>query len=250
MTEIGQIQIGDGEGFAEMIRYHSESESLMVTASETGTIERISMSNPAVMSMMPPLDLDGGDVTAVAVHDNLVAASIKAKAADVPGMVKLFDVAGNLLARFETGALPDNVAFSPDGRYLLTANEGEPSDDYGIDPEGGFTLIDLSSGPQDATVTQIALIGFDVPTGARIIKPEQSFAADAEPEYVAFSADGTMAYATLQENNAIALIDIAAKKVTNIVARRASAIQCPKEEKVQPSFLIYFLVFFYKESYL
>jgi hypothetical protein len=25
MTEIGQIQIGDGEGFAEMIRYHSES---------------------------------------------------------------------------------------------------------------------------------------------------------------------------------------------------------------------------------
>jgi len=87
MTEIGQIQIGDGEGFAEMIRYHSESESLMVTASETGTIERISMSNPAMMSMMPPLDLDGGDVTAVAVHDNLVAASIKAKAADALGMV-------------------------------------------------------------------------------------------------------------------------------------------------------------------
>ena len=38
MTEIGQIQIGVGEGFAEMIRYHSESESLMVTASKTGTI--------------------------------------------------------------------------------------------------------------------------------------------------------------------------------------------------------------------
>ena len=169
MTEIGQIQIGDGEGFAEMIRYHSESESLMVTASETGTIERISMSNPAVMSMMPPLDLDGGDVTAVAVHDNLVAASIKAKAADVPGMVKLFDVAGNLLARFETGALPDNVAFSPDGRYLLTANEGEPSDDYMLDPEGSFTLIDLARGAANAKVTESSLDGIEGAAGSRIV---------------------------------------------------------------------------------
>ena len=217
MTEIGQIQIGDGEGFAEMIRYHSESESLMVTASETGTIERISMSNPAVMSMMPPLDLDGGDVTAVAVHDNLVAASIKAKAADVPGMVKLFDVAGNLLARFETGALPDNVAFSPDGRYLLTANEGEPSDDYMLDPEGSFTLIDLAGGAANAKVTQISLDGIEAPAGSRIVKPGSSFAADAEPEYVAFAPDGKTAYVTLQENNAVAVIDIDTAQVAKVV---------------------------------
>ena len=214
---IGEIQIGQGEGYAEMLRYHAASQSLVVTASETGTIERISIATPSALSLMSPFDLDGGDVTAVAVHRDLIAASIKVKPADAAGMVKLFDSDGSLLATYETGALPDNLAFSPDGRYLLTANEGEPSDDYSIDPEGGFTLIDLSSGPQNATVTQIALTGFDVPTGARIIKPEQSFAADAEPEYVAFSADGTMAYATLQENNAIALIDIAAKKITNIV---------------------------------
>ena len=217
MTEIGQIQIGDGEGFAEMIRYHSESESLMVTASETGTIERISMSNPAVMSMMPPLDLDGGDVTAVAVHDNLVAASIKAKAADVPGTLKLFDVAGNLLARFETGALPDNVAFSPDGRYLLTANEGEPSDDYMLDPEGSFTLIDLAGGAANAKVTQISLDGIEAPAGSRIVKPGSSFAADAEPEYVAFAPDGKTAYVTLQENNAVAVIDIDTAQVAKVV---------------------------------
>jgi len=66
-------------------------------------------------------------------------------------------------------------------------------------------------------VTQIGLTDFDVPAGARIVKPGQSFAADAEPEYVAFSADGTKAYATIQENNAIAVIDIAQKKVTDIV---------------------------------
>ena len=217
MTEISQIEIGTGEGYAEMIRYHSGSQSLMVTASETGTIERISMANPARLSMMDPLDLNGGDVTAVAVHENLVAASIKAKAADAPGMVKLFDAAGNLLATFETGALPDNVAFSPDGRYLLTANEGEPSDDYTVDPEGSFTLIDLEAGANNAKVTQISMAGVDAPAGSRIVKPGSSFAADAEPEYVAFAPDGKSAYVTLQENNAVAVIDVASAKVATVV---------------------------------
>ncbi|MAW57721.1 MAG: alkaline phosphatase [Oceanospirillales bacterium TMED33] len=217
MKQIGEIQIGQGEGYAEMLRYHAASKSLMVTASETGTIERISIATPTALSLATPFDLDGGNVTAVAVHGDLVAASIKVKPADAAGMVKLFDSKGALLATFETGALPDNVAFSPDGRYLLTANEGEPSDDYSVDPEGGFTLIDLASGPQNAAVTQIGLTDFDVPTGARIVKPGQSFAADAEPEYVAFSADGSTAYVTLQENNAVAVIDINAKKVADIV---------------------------------
>ena len=88
---IGEIQIGQGEGFAEMLRYHAASKSLMVTASETGSIERISLATPTAPSLMAPFDLDGGDVTAVAVHADRVAASIKAKAADAAGMVKLFD---------------------------------------------------------------------------------------------------------------------------------------------------------------
>lgn len=216
MTEIGQFKLGDGEGYAEMIRYHAPSESLLVTSSETGTIERVSISTPSKMSRIDPLDLDGGNVTAVAVHGDLVAASIKMKPADAPGMVKLFDTGGTLLATYETRALPDNVAFSPDGRYLLTANEGEPSDDYSVDPEGSFTLIDLVNGASNAKVTQISLQGETAPAGSRIVKPGSNFAADAEPEYVAFAPDGKTAYVTLQENNAVAVIDIATAKVAGI----------------------------------
>ena len=129
MTEKASIKIGDGEGYAEMIRYHAPSQSLFVTACETDTLERISMANPSALGLATPFDLDGGNVTAVAVHGDLAAASIKADAADAPGEVKLYDTNGTLLASYPTGALPDNVAFSPDGRYMLTANEGEPSDD-------------------------------------------------------------------------------------------------------------------------
>ncbi len=217
MKEIGNFQIGNGEGYAEMLRYHAESKSLMVTASETGTIERLSIQSPSNITKMDALDLSGGDVTAVAVHGSMVAASIKAEAADAAGMVKLFDVNGAEIATFPTGALPDNVAFSPDGRYLLTANEGEPSDDYSVDPEGSFTLIDLKSGTSNAVVSQISLEGITTPAGGRIVKPGASFSADAEPEYVAFDASGKTAYVTLQENNAVAVIDIANAKVAAVV---------------------------------
>ena len=216
INQISSFQIGKGEGYAEMIRYHSQSKSLLVTASETGTIERISISDPLNLKKLAPFDLSGGNITAVAVHKNLIAASIKEKIVDAPGNVQIFNNNGKKLAEYKTGALPDNIAFSPDGRYLLTANEGEPSDDYKIDPEGSFTLIDLTNGAQNATVKQIMLNNVKLPAGARIVKPGSSFEEDAEPEYIAFSPDGKKAYATLQENNAIATIDIASAKVISV----------------------------------
>jgi YVTN family beta-propeller protein len=217
MKEVGNFKIGDGEGYAEMLRYHPQSKSLMVTASKTGTIERLSIQSVSNISKMKPLDLSGGDVTAVAIHGNMVAASIKADAADAAGIVKLFDSNGKELASFTTGPLPDNVAFSPDGRYLLTANEGEPSDDYSVDPEGSFTLVDLGSGHANAKITQISLTDFAVPRGGRVVKPGSSFAADAEPEYVAFDVNGGTAYVTLQENNSVAVIDVDSAKVASII---------------------------------
>ena len=41
-------------------------------------------------------------------------------------------------------------------------------------------------------------------------------AQDLEPEFVAFSADGGTAYATLQENNGVAVIDLATAEVTEV----------------------------------
>ena len=43
-------------------------------------------------------------------------------------------------------------------------------------------------------------------------------AQDLEPEYIAVSADGKTAWVTLQENNALAIVDIAKAAVTDIVA--------------------------------
>lgn len=209
MTEIASFEIGKGEGFAEIIKYHKKSQSVIATASKTGTLEIVSLADVTQPVKNKAIDLAGGNVTSVAVHGDLIAAAIVGEgAADISGSVKIFNRVGQKLAEFETGALPDNLAFSPDGAYLLTANEGEPSDDYKIDPQGSFTLIDLSKGLDNAIVSQILLTDVRLPRGARIVTPKSRFAVDAEPEFVAMSPDSQTAYVVMQENNAMAVIDL------------------------------------------
>ena len=215
LKQVGSFQLGEGEGFAEMVRYHAGTQQIFVTSSETGTVEGVSVADPSNPVSGMSLDLDGGDVTAVAINGNLIAASIN-KGQDA-GEIRVFNSQGESLASFETGALPDNVAFSPDGRFLISANEGEPSDDYTVDPEGSFTVVDLFAGVQSAEVSQLMLSDFELPSGARMAKPDATFAQDAEPEYVTVDADSRFAYATLQENNAVAKIDLERKRVVEVV---------------------------------
>lgn len=129
----------------------------------------------------------------------------------------------SLITTFKTGALPDMVGFSKDGRYIVTANEGEPNSDYSIDPEGSVTLVDLSKGINNADVTQIGFGEFDgvrsdeLPKAVRISGPNASIAQDLEPEYLTFADNGKI-YVALQENNAMAIIDPQNHSVEKIVA--------------------------------
>ena len=52
----------------------------------------------------------------------------------------------------------------------------------------------------------------------RIFGPNATVAQDLEPEYVGIDADGKTAYVALQENNALAVVDIKSAKVRKIIA--------------------------------
>ncbi len=123
------------------------------------------------------------------------------------------------------GYLPDMVAFSPNGTKILTANEGEPNS-YGVvgtsfDPEGSVSIIDISNGIASATVTEASFTSFNSQmaslkaAGVRIYGPGSTVAQDLEPEYIAFM-NNQFATVTLQENNAVAIVDISTGTVTNI----------------------------------
>ena len=88
------------------------------------------------------MEVFGGTANAVAVYDGLVAVAVQAEAVDQNGSVVFYDaLTGAHIKTVEVGVLPDNLQFSPDGNKVVTANEGEPSDDYSIDPYGSISII-------------------------------------------------------------------------------------------------------------
>jgi hypothetical protein len=111
------------------------------------------------------------------------------------------------------------ITFSPDGNYIMTANEGEPNDTYSIDPDGSVSIIAVNA---NYAVTTLNFGSFSnqlstlKTKGFRIASPTNNFASDIEPEYITISADSKTAWVTLQENNGVAKIDLATKTITNI----------------------------------
>ena len=226
LQKIGAFN-GAVAGAAEITAYDAASKRLFVVNGANGSVDVLDISNPAAPARVGTIQVTslGAGVNSVAVHDGLVALAIEGKPKTSPGVVGFYNAADlKLLHSVTVGALPDMVAFTPDGKTLLVANEGEPNS-YGladsVDPEGSVSVITVNrSGTSTvATADFKAFIGKESElrnAGVRIFGPGANAAQDLEPEYIAVSADGQTAYVTLQENNAVAIVDIATAKVSAI----------------------------------
>lgn len=202
----------------------------VVNGSGVGSVEVWDIADPKAPKQVGTLlsssyGVGLGGFNSVAVHNGVVALAIQAEPKTGNGTVAFVKASDlSTLSTVTVGALPDMVTFSPDGRYALTANEGEPNS-YGlvdsIDPEGSISIIDVKniSAPTVKTASFTAFNGQEDAlrtAGVRIFGPGASVAMDLEPEYVTVSGDSKTAYVTLQENNAYAVVDIASAKVTAI----------------------------------
>jgi DNA-binding beta-propeller fold protein YncE len=226
LERIGGFE-GVGAGAAEITAFDAASRRLFVVNGANGTVDVLDLSTPAAPRLVGSIDISsiGAGVNSVAVHAGIVALAIEAPVKTDPGTVAFYNAADlKLLGRVTVGALPDMLAFTPDGRRLLVANEGEPNS-YGlpdsVDPEGSISIITVNGGtaPTVATADFRAFNGQEAALraqGVRIYGPGASAAQDFEPEYIAISEDGRIAYVTLQENNAVAVVDISSATVTAV----------------------------------
>lgn len=211
----------------EIAAHDPATQRVFYTSATSNALGIVSIANPAAPAEVALVDLTpyGGGPNSVAVKNGLVAVAVEAVDKTSPGQVLFFDTNGVLQRQIAVGALPDMLTFTPDGRKLLVANEGEPNS-YGqvgsVDPEGSVSIIDLSSGLAAATVATADFTSYNsaqaalVAAGVRIFGPGATVAQDLEPEYIALSPDGATAYVTLQENNALAVVDVATATVTSI----------------------------------
>jgi hypothetical protein len=228
LKAIGTFDAG-GAGSAEIVAFDAGSKRLFVVNAATSTVDVLDARNPKQPTRITTIDTAAlGSPNSVDVHDGLVAIAIQADPKTDPGHVAFYKVNGDLIASVQVGALPDMLKFSPNGDYLLVANEAEPSG-YGVgqvDPEGSVSIIPIPQSLsqlkklKDSDVRTASFAQFDGQEaslraqGIRIYGPGATASQDFEPEYIAISKDSRTAYVTLQENNAIAQIDIRSAKVT------------------------------------
>lgn len=228
LEKIGSYASGIfGQSAAEIVAFDSASQRAFVVNAQAGALDVLDLKDPAKPALIQTLSttgiLAGSEVNSVASRGGLIALAIQASDKTKPGRVAIYQAADlKLLSDVEVGALPDNIVFTPDGQYLLTANEGEPSDDYQTDPEGTISVIDIRD-PAKPVVRTADFSAFNSQKaalqaqGVRIFGPGASVAQDLEPEYIAVSADSATAWVTLQENNALAKLDVVQAKVTAIL---------------------------------
>jgi Ca2+-binding RTX toxin-like protein len=210
-----------GQGAAEIVAFDPNTDNFFAVDGARLAIDLVNITDPTNSTLVGTLDLSpyGGGVNSVAVKNGIVAVAVEANDKQNQGQVVLFDTNGNFLNAVTVGALPDMLTFTPDGTKVLIANEGEPNADYTIDPEGSVSIIDLTNG----TVTTADFRAFNAQidslraAGVRIFGPGATVAQDLEPEYITVSADSRTAWISLQENNAIAVLDLTTNQITQIL---------------------------------
>ena len=172
----------------------------------------------------------GLHATSVACSEEVVAVAWAADDKTRRGKIICYDAEKlNEIASFPAGYLPDMIVFTPDGNTLLAANEAEPDLHYTFDPEASISIITAETDWAKAKSHEATFTDFNpdreklIAEGVRIFGPNKkdpegiaTVAQDVEPEYIAVRGDARVAWVTLQENNAIAELDIHTSKITAI----------------------------------
>ncbi len=209
---------------AEIVSYDPATKTAYMISSVAVRLDAINLSNPKNPTLSFTIDLSpyGSAVNSVAVKNGIIAAAMEAPVRTDNGSIVLLTTSGQLLTQLAVGAQPDMVTFTHDGNKILVANEGEPSSNYSVDPNGSISIVNIAAGVQNVTVTTLDFSSYNnrrqelLGKGIRLFGPNATVAQDFEPEYVAVSPDNSRAWVTLQENNAVAVINLTNNTLADI----------------------------------
>lgn len=252
LTLAGSHETGVFDGSAaEIPAFDPSTDRLFVVNASAGAVDVLQVGADGVPTFETSLATagraaaDGSTVDAgavvnsVAVAGGLLAVAVQAEDKTDHGWVLFYATADlSYLGGVRAGALPDSLAFAPHGGTVVVANEGEPADDFSTDPEGTISVIDVPRSMRQfdrlsqASVRTVDFRQFDagtpLPDGVRVFGPDVavpegqepagSVARNLEPEYVTVDPTGRTAYVSVQEANAIAVVDLRSATLTDLWA--------------------------------
>lgn len=224
------VSDGDG-GIAEIVKFNKDNKKIYVVNGALMSVDIVDVSNLShaeftesnldnridMSTMATQNGFACADITSVDINtkDDVIALAVQGATYNDKGSIVICDYEGNYIKHFEAGYQPDMVKFTPDFKYVLTANEGEPREGYTApgaeDPEGTVTIVDLSND----SVRTASFHQFDDATKRAelvqkkvLLKKGANPSQDLEPEYIAIDENSEYAYVSLQEANSIAVLNI------------------------------------------
>jgi len=212
-----RIATHDVEGdVAEIVAATPDGRTLIYTDSENGEIGFVDITDASAPMSDGTVDV-GGSPTSVTVTPNgawaLVVVDTSKDFVNPSGHLHVVALPGRSITRtIDVGGQPDSIAVSPDGRYAAIAIENQRDEGKTVGgvagglpqaPAGFLRIVDLVGAPAAWTTRDVSLAGL---VGLR-------FETDPEPEFIDINA-ANVAAVTLQENNAVALVDLATGTVT------------------------------------
>ncbi|WP_104402849.1 choice-of-anchor I family protein [Vibrio penaeicida] len=247
---IGRYQSGIyGEGATEIVDFDKRTNLAYVVNGAKNRIDILSLNNlpsepisnpttadtlrskslflPTSVTLNTGKEIPLGNANSLSIYDGLLAIAVANENKQSSGVILFYRLksdSSTFLKAVEVGALPDMVTFTPNGQSVLVANEAEPSKDYSLDPEGSISKISVKNGMPEDFAIHMTFENFEsqksnlLKQGFKFASPTgTSLAQDIEPEYIAVSPDSLFAWVTLQENNAMAKVDIRANKIVQVV---------------------------------
>lgn len=241
MDLVGRYQTGIyGEAGAEIVDYHQNTQSAYVVNGAKNRIDIIKLAHLSTTAIAHPYtantltavqltlpkevvttdhqSIQLGIANSLTIHDDWLAIAVGNKVKQENGVVLFYSIKQDqtkFVKAVQVGALPDMVTFTPDGTKVIVANEGEPTADYQYDPVGSIGIINLTSNVPDDVAVLLMFDKFEsqkeqlIKQGFKYASPEgHSLSQDIEPEYVTVTDDNRYAWVSLQENNALAKVDL------------------------------------------
>ena len=220
-------------GVAEIVKYNSDNGKFYVINGKSQTIDIVSLAGltsekgqqlqkEKSINIADAVNTDTfqyGDLTSIDINTSkkVIVAAVQDKDYTKGGKIVVMNYDGEIQKSYDTGVQPDMVKMTSDGKFILSADEAEPREGLvnGVDPEGSVTIVDTETGTSTIVKFDDASV-VDNDVHIRNNGTKADAVRDLEPEYIALSDDGQKAYVSLQENNAIATIDVKAGKVLSV----------------------------------
>jgi len=236
-TASGAVPAGTGRS-SEIVAFDSVNRNLWVIGGNG--IDVLDLGG-SLLKSFETASVYGG-VNSIAIKNGVAAIAFNnLTARDGLGTVQFFDTTAFLsaatvgaanLGGVTVGNVPDMLTWTADGAKVLVANEGErfsvtqpsPNPPTIFNPAGSVSIIAFNAAsPALSTVTTAGFTSFDgteaaLRTAGVRIQSGVSASIALEPEYIAIAPDGKTAQVTLQEANAIGILNLESNSFTSVVS--------------------------------